>query len=165
MELTRLKVEHVQLSQSHAQTEQKLASLMSGFNSQLAGEKNKVSQISYQQLMGKQLVDSLRYELSSQGRMIQVLNQADRVNRDRISRLEQNEKKLEIQAQKVQARQQLLSAREQELNRQLSDMGQRENRYLKLEEKEKELKMREQRLKHQTSSRGEVSKYGTARGQ
>ena len=42
---------------------------MSGFNSQLSEEKGKVSQMSYRQLRGKQLVDSLKYELMEQGRL------------------------------------------------------------------------------------------------
>ena len=113
-----------------------------------------------QNLAAQQMIDSLKFELSSMQRMIEILNHAEQVDQNRISRIESNEKGLNELKFKLEIREQLLFAREKDLKQRQKELELKEEKLAHLREKEKELKLLEQRLRtfatpaQATSSRG-----------
>ena len=109
-----------------------------------------------------QMIDSLKFELSSKQRMIEILNHTEQVEKNRISRIETNEKGIQESKFKLEIREQLLFARERDLSQRQKELELKEERYSHLLEKEKELKLLEQRLRQYArpdASTGEVRKF------
>jgi hypothetical protein len=102
----------------------------------------------------RQIVDSLKFELSSMQRMVDILNHAEQVDQNRISRIETNEKGLSELKFKLEIREQLLFAREKDMNQRQKELELKEEKLVHLQEKEKELKLLEQRLRHYASPQG-----------
>lgn len=105
----------------------------------------------------RQMVDSLKFELSSMQRMVDILNHAEQVDQNRISRIETNEKGLSELKFKLEIREQLLFAREKDMSQRQKELELKEEKLIHLQEKEKELKLLEQRLRHYASPQGPTS--------
>ncbi len=99
-------------------------------------------------LASRQMIDSLKFELASMQRMLDILNHAERVELNRVERIETNEKGLQELKFKLEIREQLLFAREKDLAQRQKELELKEEKLAYLVEKEKELKLLEQRLRH-----------------
>jgi myosin heavy subunit len=95
----------------------------------------------------QQVVDSLKFELTSLSRMVDILNQGERVEKNRFARVDAQEKDLEETKFKLEIREQLLFSREKDLSQRQAELELKEKKYENLQEKEKELKLLEQRLR------------------
>ncbi len=98
-------------------------------------------------IKSKQIIDSLKYELTSMSRMIVVLNQTDKVSQSRLDRLEESESDIRETAFKLEIREQLLATREREFGQRMKELVLKEEKYHNLADKERELKLLEQRLR------------------
>lgn len=100
-------------------------------------------------LHARQLIDSLKYELATLERMVDVLSQTDRVSQDRVARVERRELEVRELQERLNAQNQLIATRETQMAQREAQLAQREIQYRNLEEKEKSLKLLEARLRQQ----------------
>lgn len=131
------------------------------FEQQLMTTRNELQQeetttirVQDQTLGCRQMVDSLKFELSSMQRMIDILNHTEQVDQNRITRIESNEKGLGELKFKLEIREQLLFAREKDMKQRQKELELKAEKLTHLQEKEKELKLLEQRLRHYASPEG-----------
>lgn len=100
-------------------------------------------------LHARQLIDSLKYELATLERMVDVLSQTDRVSQDRVARVERRELEVRELQERLNTQNQLIATRETQMAQREAQLAQREIQYRNLEEKEKSLKLLEARLRQQ----------------
>lgn len=160
-ELRAAESEKDRLQQENADIRRRAATQKKNYEQQLITTRNELrqstttqSRIQGQSLGCSQVVDSLKFELSSMQRMIEILNHAEQVDQNRITRIETNEKGLHELKFKLEIREQLLFAREKDLQQRQKELELKEEKLTHLQEKEKELKLLEQRLRHYATPEG-----------
>ena len=143
-ERSQLKKEIGLLADGKIEERKKLKEALADAEARLAAKK--ASQLEY-----RQRIDSLKYELDGMGRVVSVLTHMDRVERQRLARVEQLERQLAEAEISMNAERILLDQRSKELIRREAELSARQQRYGEIRSREAALKMLEARLRAEAS--------------
>lgn len=110
-------------------------------------ENNKQSRLNF-----RQRIDSLKYELDGMGRVVSVLSHMDKIERSRLAKVEELERKLAEAEVEIQAERKMLESRTNYLIEKEVALAAREQRYGEIQAREAALIMLEQRLKAEMMS-------------
>jgi chromosome segregation ATPase len=139
-----LKKEIEHLADGKIEERTKLEQALAEAETRLAAKKS--AQMEY-----RQRIDSLKYELDGMGRVVSVLTHMDKIERQRLAKVEQLERELAEAEISMNAERILLEQRSKELARREAELSARQQRYGEIRSREAALKMLEARLRAEAS--------------